>query len=262
MNKRLGIAILAIGVSIAGFSKIQTWNQRKIVEPGSPVEQMDPTSVDSFSIRAWMSIDDLDETLAILETVFWDPRDSISLRKFIRKSDVLRGKSVLEIGTGSGLLSLCSLKAGARNVVATDVNPAAVRNAVFNSERLGLSEALEVRLVPLDNTSAYSVIGPHEKFDVIISNPPWVNQTPKTIDEYALYDTNFALITSLLDELPAHLNPGGTVLLAYGCVDAINTLKRETSERGMFLTVHDTRKLDELPEEFLPGMLLEIRLTE
>ena len=166
---------------------------------------------------------------------------------------------MLEIGTGSGLLSLCCLKAGAEQVVATDVNRAAVSNALYNAEHLELTGQLDARLVPLENSSAFSVIAPNEKFDLIISNPPWVNQKPKTIEEHALYDANFALMKSFLSGLRNHLKPGGRALLAYGCVDAIKTLQELSKEHHFEFIIRDERNLDELPEEFLPGMLLEIR---
>ncbi len=219
-----------------------------------------PTSVDGHPVKSWKNVEDFERELAILETVFWDPRDTESLRNQIRQPGAVEGKTVLEIGTGSGLLSLCFLKAGAGSVTATDVNPAAVANARFNAQRLNLSKSFEVRLVPLENSAAYSVIQPEEQFDLIISNPPWVNQEPQTIDEYALYDANFALLQSLLDGLPQHLKPGGKVWLAYGCVDAIKTIQKLCQERDYEVTILDSRELDDLPEEFLPGMLLEIRL--
>jgi len=211
-------------------------------------------------IRYWMTAPfEFDQNLAVLETVFWDARDSESLRKLIREDRICEGKSVLEIGTGSGFLSLCCLKNGATKAVATDVNEAAVANARFNAEHLKLDENLDVRIVDLDDSGAFAVIKDDEKFDLIISNPPWVDREPRTIDEYALYDANFDLMKSLFEGMPEHLNPGGRVLLAYGCVDAIKTMKQLAQKHNYEMTILDDRDLDELPEEFLPGMLVEIK---
>jgi release factor glutamine methyltransferase len=210
-------------------------------------------------IKSWRFVEDFDQEIAVFDTVFWDPQDTESLRKLIRDGSLVEGKTVLEIGTGSGLLALCCLKAGAEQVVATDVNRAAVSNSLYNAEHLKLTGRLDARLVSLENSSAFSVIAPNETFDLIISNPPWVNQKPKTIEEHALYDANFALMKSLLSGLRDHLKPGGRVLLAYGCVDAIKTLQELSKEHHFEFIIRDERNLDELPEEFLPGMLLEIR---
>ena len=192
--------------------------------------------------------------------VFWRPEDTSSLRALIRETPLAEEKTILEIGTGSGLISLCCLKAGARRVVATDVNPSAVANALYNARAMGFSDRIDVRLVPLNNAGAYSVIAPSERFDLIISNPPWENSghKPQQISDYALFDPNFELLHSILNGLKAHLKPGGKALLAYGCVSAIRTLEETAMQKGWNFRVLDDRDLDSLPELFLPGMLLEV----
>jgi len=210
-------------------------------------------------IGDWRAIEDLPKDIAQFETVFWEPLDTPSLRKLIRESNVVKGRRVLEIGTGTGLLSLCALQAGARSVVATDINSNAVINARFNAKLLGFGNRLDVRLVPLDRSGAYEVIKPGERFDVIISNPPWVNRVPERIQDFALYDASFHLMQTLLDGLPKHLCPGGRVLLAYGAVSGIKTLQAQCAARGYSIrAIDDERDLDKLDEEFLPGMLFEV----
>lgn len=220
----------------------------------------EPDVPEGCKIKQWNSVEDFDVNLAQFETVFWDPRDTISLRKLIRQSDLVADAKVLEIGCGSGLLGLCCLKSGASQVIVTDVNQAAVANTNYNAQWLGLQAGIETRLVPLDDSGAFAVIKPDEKFDLIISNPPWVNQDPKSIDEFALYDKNFKLMRSLFDGMKERLNPGGRVWLAYGCVDAIRTMAILADDHGFDFKVLDDRNLDDLPEEFLPGMLVEVKL--
>ncbi len=209
-------------------------------------------------IKRWVSVEDFPTHLALFKTVFWEPEDTHSLRKRIRQKDLVTGKSVLEIGTGSGLISLCCLEAGARRVVATDVNSEALANARFNAQQLGLEKNFQLRLVPLDRPQAYSVIGPDERFDLIISNPPWEDGHPERIDDYAFYDPGFELLDSLLEGLEEHLSPGGKALLAYGCVSAIRTVLELAPKYHLQVEVLDERNVDELPEVFLPGMLLQV----
>jgi len=212
-----------------------------------------------YQLGAWRRIEDLRWSVAQFKDVFWDPRDTPTLRGQIRTNNLARGKKVLEIGVGTGLLSLCALSAGATSVVGTDINPAAVACARYNAERFGWRQRFGVRLVPRTNSSAFAVIGRNEKFDLIISNPPWVDRQPKNDFEFALYDPGFELLKSLMEGLPRHLNPGGRVLLAYGSVSSIRTLYQLAEKHGYSVKViDDTRKLDELPEEFLPGMTLEV----
>ena len=49
----------------------------------------------------------------------------------------LRGKRVIDVGTGSGLLAIAAAKLGAREVIAIDQDPDALRNARDNVERNG-----------------------------------------------------------------------------------------------------------------------------
>ena len=223
-----------------------------------------PAALDDsvWEVIAWHQLDDLPKEIARLGTVFWDPRDTVSRRKLIRETPLVKGKTVLEIGTGTGLLSLYALQFGAAKVVATDVNPAAVANARHNARLLDVAGNFEARLVSLKTRAAFSVIGDEETFDVILSNPPWVNRRPSRIEEFALYDEGFQLMRTLLEGLRKHLNPGGRVLLAYGSVDGIRTLMRMAGEMNMTTKmIGDDRNLDELEEEFLPGMLIEVEVS-
>jgi methylase of polypeptide subunit release factors len=196
--------------------------------------------------------------VAQFRTVFWEPADTESLRKLIRETNLVKDKHVLEIGTGTGLIALCCLKRGAAKVVATDINPHAVANAQYNARRFPVTSVLETRLVGEEDPSAFAVIGPEERFDLIISNPPWEDGKPRVVDEYALYDPEFALLESLLAGMKSHLRPGGKALLAYGCVDAIRLLQDRAPVHGLTVRVLDDRALDVLPNVFLPGMLLEV----
>lgn len=264
MNRRWIIIILAVIGLFISYLIASSFNATKPQNQFSPAIAGRTNSTQSFPsdprIKDWKSVEDFEQNLAVFETVFWDPRDTTSLRELIRQPGVIAGKDVLEIGTGSGLLALCCIRAGAKKVVATDVNTAAIANAIYNAEHLELADRLEARLVQLDESSAFSVIKPEEKFELIVSNPPWVNREPQSIDEYALYDANFELMKSLFEGLRDHLKPGGRVLLAYGCVDAIRTLEKLASEHEFGFIIRDTRNLADLPEEFLPGMLVEIQV--
>ena len=192
------------------------------------------------------------------ETVFWEPDDTISLRQLIVESQCANGRKVLEIGTGTGIISILCLRNGADKVVATDINPAAVDNAKYNAAMLADDMPLDVRLVDSQNPGAFAVIEPKERFDLIISNPPWEDGTVNGPADHAFIDPNFALMDSLLDGLPRHLNPGGRCLLAYGHVPSIKRLQEEVARRGLELKILDQRTLDDLQTDFLPGMLIEV----
>ena len=193
------------------------------------------------------------------ESVFWEPDDTVSLRKLIVEDSIVTNRKVLEIGTGTGLIGILCLDNEASSVVATDINPAAVANAKYNAAMLVPDHKLDVRRVPTTSPSAFSVIRPTEKFDLVISNPPWEDGVVAKPADHAFYDPGFALMDSLLDGLPNHLNPGGRCLLAYGHVPAIRRLRAECERRKYGFKLLDDRDLETLPTDFLPGMLIEIR---
>ena len=200
------------------------------------------------------------EVIVQFEEVFWEPDDTISLREQITEGLIVEGRSVLEIGTGTGLLAVLSLRCDAKSVVATDVNPAAVANARYNAAMLAPQGEIDVRAVPSDSLNAFSVIGEDEKFDLIISNPPWEDGSIEAPLDHAFYDPRFELMDTLLDGLPSHLTSGGRCLLAYGHRPALERLKEQCESRGFGFEVLDDREIEDLERDFLPGMLVEIKV--
>jgi release factor glutamine methyltransferase len=126
-------------------------------------------------------------------------------------------KSIVDIGTGSGAIALALKRhLPAARVVATDASAASLEVARRNAVRHGLD--VELRhgrwLEPLAG----------ERFEAIISNPPYV-----VVDDPHLaalpYEPRLALLGGadgldafrvLAREAPAHLLPGGWLLVEHG----------------------------------------------
>ena len=214
----------------------------------------------SYNVQQTWSLEELQFGEVVqFESVFWEPDDTVSLRKLIVDDGVASGRDILEIGTGTGLLSILCLQNDASSVVATDINPAAVANAQYNAAILCPTQTLDVRQVGKQNPGAFAVVQDAEKFDLIISNPPWEDGVIAKPADHAFYDPNFELMDSLLDGLPKHLKPGGRCLLAYGHAPALKRLREQAKKRGYEFKVLDDREIDSLDTNFLPGMLVEIR---
>lgn len=78
----------------------------------------------------------------------------------------INGASVLDVGTGSGVLAIAAWKLGARSVVAIDFDPDAVTSARECAELNGLSGAIDIRQADLERES--TVRG--EPFSLILAN--------------------------------------------------------------------------------------------
>ena len=82
-----------------------------------------------------------------------------------------RTLSALDIGTGSGAIALSLLAEGPfARVVATDPSPDALDVAQANARALGLAERMDLR-----QGSFFDPVTAHERFDVIVSNPPYIS---------------------------------------------------------------------------------------
>lgn len=90
--------------------------------------------------------------------------------------NIKKNNSVLEIGTGCGIIALECARRGAE-VVCTDSNPYAVKLAErnFQENQFQLKGRIEFR-----KGSLFSVLKNNEKFDIIIFNPPYL---PTKTDE-------------------------------------------------------------------------------
>jgi release factor glutamine methyltransferase len=136
----------------------------------------------------------------------------------------LKGKSFLEIGCGSGLLSMLAFKQGA-GVTAVDISHQAVENTKVNF-RLNFTEHAQVSVLKSD---VFSNI-PETSYDLIVINPPYYFNAPATEAAYAWNcGAEGEFFNSLFAGLKDHLNPGGTayMILADVCdIDRINSLAK------------------------------------
>ncbi len=109
--------------------------------------------------------------LKIEEGVYKPSDDTYLLAENLK---VKTGDIVLEIGTGSGLISLIAAKK-AEKVVATDISPLAIELARYNIELNSLVEKIEVR-----QGNLFDPIREGENFDIILFNPPYLPEDPSS----------------------------------------------------------------------------------
>jgi len=131
--------------------------------------------------------------------------------------------SVLDIGTGSGALAICiALGRPQAQVTALDISEDALAVARGNAERLGA----QVRFVRSD----YFVAVAGERFDLIVSNPPYVTREELTaLPPDVQREPRLALdggidgldaYRILAREAAAHLKPKGRLIVEVGASQA------------------------------------------
>ena len=128
----------------------------------------------------------------------------------------LEGKSVLDLGIGSGILGLyCALRQA--DVTGADIDELAIRNTTDAARLLGV----ELKLVVSDVFS-----NTPSQFDLILFNPPYLPSEgihDGTVDGGS---RGRALILRFLEGLPGHLRKGGIALLLLSSLNSPSTLRK------------------------------------
>jgi ribosomal protein L11 methyltransferase len=110
--------------------------------------------------------------------------------------EVMRARTVrnaLDLGSGSGVLAIAVRKLKNIPVLATDIDPVAVRVAKENVRRNGIATGIRLETAPGFHSPAFLQEGP---FDLIIAN---ILARP---------------LMKMAPQLAAHLAPGGSVILS------------------------------------------------
>ena len=88
------------------------------------------------------------------------------IRKYVKLGD-----NVLDVGTGSGILSICALLSGASHVVGTDLDENAIDAAHENAQVNGItSEQYKVLIGNLIDDQAIKDEVGYEAYDVVVAN--------------------------------------------------------------------------------------------
>lgn len=124
---------------------------------------------------------------------------------------------VIDLGTGSGAIALALLSAAPDlRMTATDTSDAALALARENAERLGLR--------PRFAAGPWLAAVPNERFDLIVSNPPYIAADDPHLAALR-HEPRSALVSGpdglddlriIVQQSPQALAPGGWLLLEHG----------------------------------------------
>jgi ribosomal protein L11 methyltransferase len=127
-----------------------------------------------------------------------------------------RGLSVLDVGTGSGILSIVAAKSGAKEVWGIDIDGVAVENARENVEKNHVSEIVKIRKGSIGDL--------HKKFDVIVAN----------IDLKSLRRMRKPLLS--------HLNDRGLLILSGILEEEKERIRKHYLETGLLRWIKETQE--------------------
>ena len=182
---------------------------------------------------------DFDER--VLEPRAWTAAQSAWAAELLRR--VTPGP-VLEVCAGAGHIGLLAIHREPRSLVSVDLSPVACDYTRANAERAGLADLVEVREGEMD-----AVLGPDERFALVIADPPWVPR-----DETGRFPEDPMLaIDGGVDGLDLarrcwavadrHLAEGGVAVLQLGTAEQVERLAGELGGRTR-LTVGEVRSFE------------------
>jgi release factor glutamine methyltransferase len=140
--------------------------------------------------------------------------------------DWLKGKpnpKVLDLGTGSGCIAVSvAHQVKTATVTAVDISPDAAEVAVRNAAKHGVSQRVTVRTGDL-----FSPLSSEERFDLILSNPPYIPPSEIEMLDVGVKDyeprlaldggpDGLAFYRRIAAEAERRLNPNGAVMVEIG----------------------------------------------
>ena len=173
--------------------------------------------------------------VARLPGVFEPHSDSWMLAAAVRAQPLPPHARALDVCTGTGLVAATAALAGAAEVTALDVSRRAVLCARLTARLNG------VRVRALCGDLLEPVAG--EQFDLITSNPPYVPALAEelpTRGSARAWDAGLrgrSLLDPLCDQAPAHLRPGGVLLLVHSEVAGLDQTVAALEAAGLEVDV-------------------------
>eukprot|EP00931_Biecheleriopsis_adriatica_P073938 TRINITY_DN48138_c0_g1_i1.p1 TRINITY_DN48138_c0_g1~~TRINITY_DN48138_c0_g1_i1.p1 ORF type:complete len:619 (-),score=105.07 TRINITY_DN48138_c0_g1_i1:7-1809(-) len=170
-----------------------------------------------------------------------------------------KGGTMLDVGSGCGVIAVHAAVSGVNHVLATDIVPASPACILENAQQHGVAAKVEGRI-----SDVFSGIRSDEKFDVIFWNYPFISDmSSREYDELSdvergIRDPGQGHLKTYCEEASQFLNPGGRLFVSYsktmGDWDRFLEIMQETgwsadmfadfSEDGPQVQLYELRRLE------------------
>jgi release factor glutamine methyltransferase len=173
----------------------------------------------------------LGKEFLVYPNTFWPFADSQPL---VKNFTVKAGESVLDVGTGSGVIAIFSCYSGASRVVAVDINPAAIKSAKHNAKMHGFDDIMTVK-----KSNLFQRIG-SEQFDVITANLPFRHKEAHDVVARSQWDTDFKTNTRFFEQVNKYLKPGGRIYFSQAVFGPIKEIRALAKAAGFSMRTLST----------------------
>jgi release factor glutamine methyltransferase len=176
------------------------------------------------------------------------PDSEVAVVECLRLTKALAEPRILDVGTGSGNLAVAIAKHQPRaRMTAVDISPDALAVAQRNAARHGVADRVQFLVSEL-----FAALAPGERFDLIVSNPPYIPSEDvkglapgvRDYEPHLALDggpDGYAIFARLVAEAPQYLEKAGYLVLEIGSPQEGPARERITAHAGYELaaTVHD-----------------------
>lgn len=153
-------------------------------------------------------VDVFGEKITILPGVMSPQYDWAGLYMIECLPEDFSGQDVLELGPGSGLVSVFVGLRGANSITAADINPAAVENTKLNFEKHGIKNSLAIL------SDAFESV-PKKKYDSIIFNLPYHDGVPANDLEKGVIDADYVAMRKFFEGARDFLKEDGILYVGF-----------------------------------------------
>jgi len=141
--------------------------------------------------------------------------------------------------------------------VALDVSPEAIEVARSNAANLGVADLIEFR-----QSEYFAAVKPGEKFDLILSNPPYITEDDyRTLEPEVLADPKGALVSGqdgldairvILKQAPDYLAEQGRIMFEIG-YDQSEKIAALTEDDDRYTSLNIIKDLNDIDRVVILG---------